>query len=226
MKNTKTISKLAMFVATLAVGATIASIHVAAHADSWDTAPTTGATYNPNNTQSDLDVLAAMNSYKPSAQDKAEMDAIDASYKKHDDETGITKEQETGYGPNVKTKQIIRTLDTHKVISSSNKTSVAQKKTTKKVVKKHVAKKKVAKKAHKKVVKKAKAKKLFRIRVKAHKIYAYKTIKLHKAGRKAEYKGTKLNVYKIVKKGHKTYYKVYGGRVITANKHFVTKIAK
>ncbi|CAI2667803.1 hypothetical protein AKUG0803_UNKNOWN200020 (plasmid) [Apilactobacillus kunkeei] len=207
MKNTKTISKLAMFVATLAAGATIASIHVAAHADTL---------WAQGTTQSDIDAVNAMNNYKPSAQDKAEMDAIDASYKKHDDETGITKEQETGYGPNVKTKQIIRTLDTHKVISSSNKTSVAQKKTTKKV----------AKKARKKVVKKAKAKKLFRIRVKAHKIYAYKTIKLHKAGRKAEYKGTKLNVYKIVKKGHKTYYKVYGGRVITANKHFVTKIAK
>lgn len=217
MKNTKTISKLAMFVATLAAGATIASIHVAAHADTL---------WAQGTTQSDIDAVNAMNNYKPSAQDKAEMDAIDASYKKHDDETGITKEQETGYGPNVKTKQIIRTLDTHKVISSSNKTSVAQKKTAKKVVKKTVAKKKVAKKAHKKVVKKAKAKKLFRIRVKAHKIYAYKTIKLHKAGRKAEYKGTKLNVYKIVKKGHKTYYKVYGGRVITANKHFVTKIAK
>lgn len=206
MKNTKTISKLAMFVATLAAGATIASVHVAAHADTL---------WAQGTTQSDIDAVNAMNNYKPSAKDKAEMDAIDASYKKHDDETGITKEQETGYGPNVKTKQIIRTLDTHKVISSSNKTSVAQKSN-----KKTVAKKKVAKK----VVKKAKAKKLFTVKVKAHKIYAYKTIKLHKAGRKAEYKGTKLNVYKIVKKGHKRFYKVYGGRVITANKSAVSVI--
>lgn len=206
MKNTKTISKLAMFVATLAAGATIASVHVAAHADTL---------WAQGTTQSDIDAVNTMNNYKPSAKDKAEMDAIDASYKKHDDETGITKEQETGYGPNVKTKQIIRTLDTHKVISSSNKTSVAQKSN-----KKTVAKKKVAKK----VVKKAKAKKLFTVKVKAHKIYAYKTIKLHKAGRKAEYKGTKLNVYKIVKKGHKRFYKVYGGRVITANKSAVSVI--
>lgn len=219
MKNTKTISKLAMFVATLAAGATIASIHVAAHAD----------TLYPNGplSQSAMDALQAMENYKPSAKDEATIKAIEKASDEHDEKTGITKEQETGYSSNsAPAKHVIRTLDSHKVISYNNKTSVAQKKTTKKVVKKHVAKKKVAKKAHKKVVKKAKAKKLFRIRVKAHKIYAYKTIKLHKAGRKAEYKGTKLNVYKIVKKGHKTYYKVYGGRVITANKHFVTKIAK
>lgn len=209
MKNTKTISKLAMFVATLAAGATIASIHVAAHAD----------TLYPNGTpsQSAMDALQAMENYKPSAKDEATIKAIEKASDEHDEKTGITKEQETGYSSNsAPAKHVIRTLDSHKVISYNNKTSVAQKKTTKKV----------AKKAHKKVVKKAKAKKLFRIRVKAHKIYAYKTIKLHKAGRKAEYKGTKLNVYKIVKKGHKTYYKVYGGRVITANKHFVTKIAK
>lgn len=226
MKNTKTISKLAMFVATLAAGATIASVHVAAHADTWGTAETTGTLYIHPNDKNSVDTANALNQYKPSAQEKAEIDAIDASYKKHDDETGITAGQLSGYGTHNKVKHVIRTLDTHKVISYNNKTSVAQKKTAKKVVKKHVAKKKVTKKAHKKVVKKAKAKKLFRIRVKAHKIYAYKTIKLHKAGRKAEYKGAKLNVYKIVKKGHKTYYKVYGGRVITANKHFVTKIAK
>lgn len=209
MKNTKTISKLAMFVATLAAGATIASIHVAAHAD----------TLYPNGTpsQSAMDALQAMENYKPSAKDEATIKAIEKASDEHDEKTGITKEQETGYSSNsAPAKHVIRTLDSHKVISYNNKTSVAQKKTTKKV----------AKKAHKKVVKKAKAKKLFRIRVKAHKIYAYKTIKLHKAGRKAEYKGTKLNVYKIVKKGHKTYYKVYGGRVITASKHFVTKIAK
>ncbi|CAI2676759.1 hypothetical protein AKUH3B110M_UNKNOWN200020 (plasmid) [Apilactobacillus kunkeei] len=197
MKNTKTISKLAMFVATLAAGATIASIHVAAHAD---------VLYAPGLTDAQKkEADDVMNSV---SDNQAQIDAINNSYAKHDSQPQMAITQTNHY------------------VTPDNKTSVAQKKTTKKVVKKHVAKKKVAKKARKKVVKKAKAKKLFRIRVKAHKIYAYKTIKLHKAGRKAEYKGTKLNVYKIVKKGHKTYYKVYGGRVITANKHFVTKIAK
>lgn len=197
MKNTKTISKFAMFVATLAAGATIASIHVAAHADSL---------WAPGVTDADKKIVQELKNSK--SDNQAQLDAIDKSFAEHDTQPDMIITQTNHY------------------VTPDKKTSVAQKKTTKKVVKKHVAKKKVAKKAHKKVVKKAKAKKLFRIRVKAHKIYAYKTIKLHKAGRKAEYKGTKLNVYKIVKKGHKTYYKVYGGRVITANKHFVTKIAK
>ncbi|CAI2698890.1 hypothetical protein AKUH4B501J_UNKNOWN200030 (plasmid) [Apilactobacillus kunkeei] len=50
MKNTKTISKLAMFVATLAAGATIASIHVAAHADTL---------WAQGTTQSDIDAVNA-----------------------------------------------------------------------------------------------------------------------------------------------------------------------
>lgn len=209
-KSTNIVSKLIMFIATLAAGATIASVHVAAHADSWDTGEMTSG-YAPGVTQSDIDAVNSMSNYKPSAQEKAEMDAIDASYKKHDDETGITKEQQTGYGPNVKAKHIIRTLDTHKVISYNKETSVPQKS---------------SKKAHRKVVKKAKAKKLFRIRVKAHKVYAYKSIKLQKAGRKIEKKGTKLYVYGIAKKGHKTYYKIYGGHLISADKKLVTKISK
>lgn len=85
--------------------------------------------------------------------------------------------------------------------------------------------------ANKKAAKPAKkharkhARRLFRIRVKAHKIYAYKTANFrHHAGRKAEKRGKKLNVYGIIKKGHKTFYRVFGHRVITSNKHFVTKI--
>lgn len=83
-------------------------------------------------------------------------------------------------------------------------------------------KKSTNKKTAKKVVKKAKQ--LFKIDVKASKIYSYKTIALHKAGRKLEKKGTKLPVYKIVKKGHKGFYLIKGNRVITANKHDVIKI--
>lgn len=100
---------------------------------------------------------------------------------------------------------------------------------------KHEAKKHVAKKATKKATKKhakkhvikkivKKAKHLFSVRIKAKKVYAYKTIALHKAGRKVEKKGTKLYVYKIVKKGNKQFYKIAGNRVITANKHYVVKV--
>lgn len=104
----------------------------------------------------------------------------------------------------------------------SNPVPVAKNVVHKKVAKKHV------KKHVRKVVKNHVAKKshgLFTIKVKASKIYAYKStnFKNHK-GRKAERKGTKLRVYGIVRKGHKTFYKVYGHRLITANKHFVSKI--
>lgn len=208
-KQTKLLSKFAVLLATLGAGATLASAHVAAHADSsndgWaDGVVHTGFSYVSGATDEDKKIVQELRNSK--ADNQAQMDAIDKSFAEHDTQPDMIITQTNHY------------------VTPDNKTSVAQKKTTKKVVKKHVAKKKVAKKAHKKVVKKAKAKKLFRIRVKAHKIYAYKTIKLHKAGRKAEYKGTKLNVYKIVKKGHKTYYKVYGGRVITANKSAVSVI--
>lgn len=106
----------------------------------------------------------------------------------------------------------------------------AAKKAAKHEAKKHVTKKhvtkKVTKKAKKHVIKKIvkKAKHLFSVRIKAKKVYAYKTIALHKAGRKVEKKGTKLYVYKIVKKGSKQFYKIAGNRVITANKHYVVKV--
>lgn len=109
----------------------------------------------------------------------------------------------------------------------------AAKKAAKHETKKHVAKKatkkttkKATKKAKKHVIKKIvkKAKHLFSVRIKAKKVYAYKTIALHKAGRKVEKKGTKLYVYKIVKKGNKQFYKIAGNRVITANKHYVVKV--
>lgn len=223
-KQTKLLSKFAVLLATLGAGATLASAHVAAHAD----------TLYPNGTpsQSAMDALQAMENYKPSAKDEATIKAIEKASDEHDEKTGITKEQETGYSSNsAPAKHVIRTLDSHKVISYNNKTSVAQKKTTKKVAKKahkKVAKKHVkkttVKKAAKKVAKKH-AKRLFRIRVKAHKIYAYKTANFHhKKGRKAEKKGTKLYVYGIIKKGHKKFYKVYDGRVITASKSAVSVI--
>ena len=103
-------------------------------------------------------------------------------------------------------------------VSTANPKSVVKPTVHKKVIKKRVrkvAKKRVARKSHG----------LFTIKVKANKIYAYKStnFKNHK-GRKVEHKGTKLRVYGIVRKGHKTFYSVYGHRLITANRHYVTKI--
>lgn len=103
-------------------------------------------------------------------------------------------------------------------VPTANPKPVVKPAVRKKVTKKHVrkvAKKHVARKSHG----------LFTIKVKANKIYAYKStnFKNHK-GRKVEHKGTKLRVYGIVRKGHKTFYRVYGHRLITANRHYVTKI--
>ncbi|TMS99974.1 hypothetical protein FD688_04530 [Apilactobacillus kunkeei] len=99
------------------------------------------------------------------------------------------------------------------------------KKAAKHEAKKHVAKK-ATKKAKKHVIKKIvkKSKHLFSVRIKSKKVYAYKTIALHKDGRKVEKKGTKLYVYKIVKKGNKQFYKIAGNRVITANNHYVVRV--
>lgn len=73
---------------------------------------------------------------------------------------------------------------------------------------------------------KAKSKKLFRIRVKAHKLYTYINTKLHKEGRKIEKKGAILWVSSIIKKGHKTFYKLFNGKVIPASKHVIEKLSK
>lgn len=96
----------------------------------------------------------------------------------------------------------------------------AAKKATKKVTKKRVAKKHVAKKRAKKH-----ARRLFRIRVKARRIFAYRTLNFrHHHGRRAEKKGTKLYVYKVVRRHHRNYYKVYGGRWITSYHKYVARI--
>lgn len=84
------------------------------------------------------------------------------------------------------------------------------------------AKKEIKKYEHKH----AKSKKLFRIKVKAHKVYTYVSTKLRKEGRKIEKKGATLWVSGIIKKGSKTFYKLFNGKVIPASKHFVEKLSK
>lgn len=160
----------------------------------------------------------------------------------------MTKAYKYGYDAGVKdrptpTQVVNEPVVTQTYYSSNNSntttsnpvvhTTTIAKPTThhKKVTKKHVAKKHVVKKHHKKVVKKhvrkhvKKAKVLFKVKVKAHKLYAYKSTNFkHHFGRKVERKNTKLKVYGIVRKHHKTYYRVYGHRLILANKHTVTKV--
>lgn len=114
-------------------------------------------------------------------------------------------------------KKIGPSIDSDSTNNQSVAKNTVKKAAKKKVVKKHVAKKKAVKKH---------ARHLFAIKVKASKVYAYKNTKMSKAGRKAEKKGTKLYVYGIVKKGHKTFYKINGGRVITSSHKYVTKVAK
>lgn len=160
----------------------------------------------------------------------------------------MTKAYKYGYDAGVKdrptpTQVVNQPVVTQNYYSNNNSNNTAStpathattvaKPTThpKKVTKKRVVKKHVAKKHNKKAVKKhvrkhvKKAKALFTIKVKAHKVYAYKSTNFkHHFGRKAERKNTKLKVYGIVRKHHKTYYRVYGHRLILANKHTVTKV--
>ncbi len=237
-KQTKLLSKFAVLLATLGAGATLASAHVAAHADSsndgWDDGVVhTGFGYAPGLTDAQkayADKIGTHNTPKQNeinaratAKDDAVLDKLDA----------ISNKQQAEYDA----KMNALAKKNHIKDYGNPDATPAKKTTTKKVAKKTSAKKAVAKKVAKKHVKKATvkktakkharkhAKRLFRIRVKAHKIYAYKTANFHhKNGRKAEKKGTKLYVYGIIKKGHKKFYKVYGGRVITANKSAVSVI--
>lgn len=240
-KQTKLLSKFAVLLATLGAGATLASAHVAAHADSsndgWaDTTDQTSG-YAPGLTDAEkayADKIGTHNSQKQNeinaradAKVQAGLDKLNAISDKQQAEydakmEALAKKNHT-YVPDTDTSA--KKTTTKKVAKKASAKKAVAKKATKKVAKKHVKKatvKKVAKKHARKH-----AKRLFRIRVKAHKIYAYKTANFHhKKGRKAEKKGTKLYVYGIIKKGHKRFYKVYGGRVITANKHFVTWTVK
>lgn len=221
-KQTKLLSKFAVLLATLGAGATLASAHVAAHADSSDGwADTTDQTsgYAPGLTDAQkayADKIGTHNSQKQN-EINARADAkVDAALDKLD---AISNKQQAEYDAKM---NALAKKNHIKDYGNPDATPAKKTTTTKKVAKKTSTKKATVKKHARKH-----AKRLFRIRVKAHKIYAYKTANFHhKKGRKAEKKGTKLYVYGIIKKGHKRFYKVYGGRVITANKHFVTWTVK
>lgn len=242
-KQTKLLSKFAVLLATLGAGATLASAHVAAHADSsndgWaDTTDQTSG-YAPGLTDAQkayADKIGTHNSQKQNeinaraaAKDDAALDKLDAISNKQQAEydakmNALAKKNHVKDYGNPDATPAKKTT-TKKVAKKTSAKKAVAKKATKKVAKKHVKKATVKKAVKKHARKHARkhAKRLFRIRVKAHKIYAYKTANFHhKHGRKAEKKGTKLYVYGIIKKGHKKFYKVYGGRVITANNSAVS----
>lgn len=244
-KQTKLLSKFAVLLATLGAGATLASAHVAAHADSsndgWEDGVvyTSGQTlYAPGLTDAQkayADKIGTHNSQKQNeinaradAKVQAGLDKLNAISDKQQAEydakmNALAKKNHIKDYGNPDATPAKKTTTTKKVAKKTSAKKAVAKKATKKVAKKHV-KKTTVKKAAKKHARKH-AKRLFRIRVKAHKIYAYKTANFHhKKGRRAEKKGTKLYVYGIIKKGHKKFYKVYGGRVITASKSAVSVI--
>ncbi|KOY76432.1 hypothetical protein RZ54_06590 [Apilactobacillus kunkeei] len=199
-KSTNIVSKFAVLVVTLAAGATIASAHVSSHADTL---------WAPGVTEADKKIVEELKNSK--SDNQAQIDAINRESVKHDIDSGIEITQERGVQASFdKSGHFLGYKKNGKFVTTPDGKPLPTKKHS----------------TNKKVVKKAKDKKLFRIRVKAHKVYAYKSIKLQKAGRKVEKKGTKLYVYGIAKKGHKTYYKIYDGRVISADKKLVTKISK
>lgn len=220
-KQTKNIlTKLALVAAPFAVAATITTSAVSANADGtsfgdWVMTPADKANIEKADKLSNE---GRIEDHSTQAEDGAQSAALgkqqDAELKKD-----IARNKRE-FGDN--TSQATTT--------PAKKQAVKQ--TTKKATKKHVAKKKVVKKhvAKKHVVKKharKHARRLFRIRVKAHKIYAYKTSNFrHHKGRRVERKGTKLYVYGTVRRGHTTYYKVYGGRFITSSHHYVTRVAR
>lgn len=215
-KQTKNIlTKLALVAAPFAVAATITTSAVSANADQtfgdWVMTPADKANIEKADKLSNE---GRIEDHSTQAEDGAQSAALgkqqDAEFKAH---IANMKREFGG--------------DTSQATTTPAKKQ-AVKKTTKKATKKHVAKKKVVKKhvAKKKAAKKH-ARRLFRIRVKAHKIYAYKTSNFrHHKGRRVERKGTKLYVYGTVRRGHTTYYKVYGGRFITSSHHYVTRVAR
>lgn len=235
-KQTKLLSKFAVLLATLGAGATLASAHVAAHADSSDGwADTTDQTsgYAPGLTDAQkayADKIGTHNSQKQNeinaradAKVQAGLDKLNAISDKQQAEYDA-KMEALAKKNHIKDYGNPDATPAKKTTTKKVAKKTSAKKTTKKATKKRVAKKHVKKATVKKATKKH-AKRLFRIRVKAHKIYAYKTANFHhKHGRRAEKKGTKLYVYGIIKKGHKRFFKVYGGRVITANKSAVSVI--
>lgn len=239
MKKQTILTRAALLVAPFALAATFGT-SVVSHADDnsdMDTVTVSGADNSPEAQAAAKKANAMANQGFNKAQS-----SINNTYKNDDgyvDKTNTaTPSKKTSTASNTSkpaakpaTKTTTKKETTSTVAKKAAKKHVAKKvtkkhakkaakKATKKVTKKRVAKKHVAKKRAKKH-----ARRLFRIRVKARRIFAYRTLNFrHHHGRRAEKKGTKLYVYKVVRRHHRNYYKVYGGHWITSYHKYVARI--
>lgn len=247
MKKQTILTRAALLVAPFALAATFGT-SVVSHADSDDDMVTTNVQGADNSAAAQAAHKHAENVGKNS---DAQMAAI---YQKQfgqtyndgstDGSSAATPAKKTNTASNTN-KPAAKPATKTTAKKETTSTTVAKKaKPAKKAAKKHVAKK-VTKKHAKKAAKKAKkvtkkrvakkhvvkkrakkhARRLFRIRVKARRIFAYRTLNFrHHHGRRAEKKGTKLYVYKVVRRHHRNYYKVYGGHWITSYHKYVARI--
>lgn len=238
MKKQTILTRAALLVAPFALAATFGT-SIVSHADSADDEIVGTQVSGGDNSPEAKAAAKRANESSNDAFKKAQ-EAVNNTYKNDDGYVNKSTTSSSTSKPAAK-----HATNTAAKKTNTSTTVVKKAKPAKKAAKKHVAKKvtkkhakKAAKKATKKVTKKRVAKKhvvkkhakkharrLFRIRVKARRIFAYRTLNFRNHhGRRAEKKGTKLYVYKVVRRHHRNYYKVYGGRWISSSKKYVTKI--
>lgn len=204
MKNqTKLLSKSALLLVTVGAGITLASAHhVSAHADTW---------------QNNVDHVGSQSAHSLAETNKKIIQQIQKSQE--------AKKIKNSF---VSTNDALDRMTAGHTLKRAEREAKKEAKVFK--TKSTAEYKKLNKKAKKEIKKyehkHAKSKKLFRIKVKARKVYTYASTKLHKEGRKIEKKGATLWVSGIIKKGSKTFYKLFNGKVIPASKHFVEKLSK
>lgn len=200
MKNqTKLLSKYALLLVTVGAGIALASTHhVSVNADTW---------------QNNVERIGSQSAHSLAATNKKLIQKIQKSQEAKKIKNSLLSSNDA----------LDRMTAGHTLANAEREAKLFKAKSTaeyKAFNKK--AKKEIKKYTHKHV----KSKKLFRIRVKAHKLYTYINTKLHKEGRKIEKKGAILWVSSIIKKGHKTFYKLFNGKVIPASKHVIEKLSK
>ena len=243
MKKQTILTRAALLVAPFALAATFGT-SVVSHADSDDDMVTTQLSGGDNSAAGqaiqkhadsigkDSDAKSAAIYQKQNGQTYNDGSSNDAPAKKANTASNTSKpaakpatnttvkKETTSTTVAKKAKPAKKAAKKHVAKKVTKKHAKKAAKKAKKVTKKRVAKKHVAKKHAKKH-----ARRLFRIRVKARRIFAYRTLNFrHHHGRRAEKKGTKLYVYKVVRRHHRNYYKVYGGHWITSYHKYVARI--
>lgn len=200
MKNqTKLLSKYALLLVTVGAGITLASNHhISAHADTW---------------RNNVEHIGSQSAHSLAETNKKLIQQIQKSQEAKKIKNSLLSSNDA----------LDRMTAGHTIANAEREAKLFK---TKLKAEYEAFNKKAKKEIKKYTHKHAKSKKLFRIKVKAHKLYTYLNTKLHKAGREIEKKGTILWVSSIIKKGHKTFYKLFNGKVIPASTHVVEKLSK